>query len=98
MQKIYDCIQYSTKKVRWCAPGVTPSQISASLWRPDGVLVHCVAGTSSGNGFYYALLYHDPSSFGTSGWAMQKWTAVVNANTYVSVQFGKIIGMNVGSP
>lgn len=99
MQKIYDCIAYSTKKVRLnLGSGVVPSQICATLYRPDGVFVSSIAPVSSGDGRYYALLYHDPSSFGTSPWVMQKWFAVVNANTYVCVQFGKIITENVGSP
>jgi hypothetical protein len=98
MQKIYDCLAYSTEKVTWINSGAVPSQIAACLFRPDNVLVSSVAATSSGNGHYYALLYHDPSSFGNSKWVMQKWFAVINANTYVNAQFGKMITFNVGSP
>ncbi len=98
MQKVYDCIAYSTKKITWVNSGVTPSQICACLFRPDNVLVSSMAGVSSGDGKYYALMYHDPSSFSGSKWVMQKWFAVINGNTYITAQFGKMITMNVGSP
>jgi hypothetical protein len=98
MQKIHDCIEYTTEKFFWVNSGSVPSQISLALLRPDNVVVSSKAATSSGNGLYYGLLYMNPNSLGGSRWAIQEWTAVINANTYIDRQFLKIIPMNVGSP
>lgn len=98
MQKIYDCIEYTTEKLSWVNSGVTPSQISFQLLRPDNVMVSSQAATSSGNGLYYATMYHNPSSFGLSRWGIAQSIAVINANTYVDRMFFKFIATNVGSP
>jgi len=98
MQKIHDCIEYTTKKFTWISSGTVPSAIGLALLRPDNVLVQSKAATSSGNGMYYGLLYMNVASMGASRWAIQEWIAVINANTYVDRQFVKLIAANVGSP
>jgi hypothetical protein len=90
MQKVYDCIADSTKKLTWVSSGTVPSQISCALRMTNSAqtLISSMAASTSGNGFYYGVLMH-PGSAGK--WVINEWIAVINANTYVNRQFGKLL-------
>jgi hypothetical protein len=87
-QRIYDVIAGSTKKLTWVSSGVTPGTIACSLRDRGEALINSVAATASGNGAYFAVVPH-PTSYGGQ-WVVNEWVAVINGNTYVNRQFGKI--------
>ena len=91
-QKTYEIIGGSTIKLTWVNAGVTPSAIVASLRRYDETLITSMAAISSGNGQYYAIMPHPNSR----QWVVNEWIAVINGNTYINRQFGKIETLEVG--
>ena len=55
----------------------------STLINAEEALVSSMAAVSSGNGYYYAP-HTLPSS---KQWLINRWFAVINANTYVRSQF-----------
>lgn len=69
----------STLRATFVCSGATVSPLSASLFDKSESLVNSVAATSSGDGHYYA----DLSLPNSAQWMVNKWSGVINANTYV---------------
>jgi hypothetical protein len=90
-QQVYEVTARTTRQLEWVNSGVTPSAISCALIDRNETLVSSVAAVSSGNGHYYALVTHP----GSGCWVVNEWIAVINANTYVSRQFGHVITQEV---
>jgi hypothetical protein len=88
----YDVIAGSTIKLTWVNSGVTPSSIAATLRDKSESLISSMAASSSGDGQYYAIIRHP----GSAQWVVNEWIAVINGNTYVNRQFGRVITGEVG--
>lgn len=88
---VYDCVAGSTKELRFVNSGAIAGSISCALLDRNETLITSVAATSSGNGFYYALLVHP----GSTCWVVNEWKAVFGANSYTMRQFGRVIAMEV---
>lgn len=69
----------STLRATLVCSGATISPISSALYDRDEVLVNSTAGVSSGGGHYYA----DLALPNSAQWLVNKWSGVINANTYV---------------
>jgi hypothetical protein len=80
----YEFIVGTTKRLTWVNTGVTAGFIHAALRDFNGTLINSITGVDSGNGHYYAVMPHP----NTPGWYSQEWVAIINANTYVSKQYG----------
>lgn len=80
--KVVEMVAGSTIKLTWVNSGVTPSSIQSRLIDGTETIVSTVAGTSSGNGFYYGL-HTIPNS---DAWYVNEWFAYIGTNTYVSRQ------------
>lgn len=78
MNVIHDYIG-STIRVTWVNSGVIYSPISSALFDCNSTLVHSVAQTSSGNGFFYA---DHPLNVGSRQYMVNEQIGVTNANTY----------------
>lgn len=87
----YEIVAGSTIKLTWINSGVTPSSIACTLRDRNETLINSVAATTSGNGHYYAVVLHP----GSAQWVVNEWVAVINANTYVDRQFGKVVTLEV---
>jgi len=69
----------STLRATFVCSGATVSPIYAALYDKSEALVSSVAATSSGDGHYYA----DLALPNSPQWMVNKWSGVINANTYV---------------
>lgn len=85
---IIEKIAGTTIKVTWVNSGVTVSPLSSALLDRNEALVHSIAASSSGDGFYYAL-HPLPTSPGQ--WYVNQWIGVINANTFKERQLVKAI-------
>lgn len=94
MQKVYDCLAYSTKMLTWVSSGAVPGSISCALKKWDETLISSVAATSSGNGLYYAVMAHP----GSKQWVVNEWRAVINGDLYIERQFGEVKMFHVSTP
>lgn len=79
----YEFIVGTTKRLTWVNTGAVPGFISAALRDRNGSLITSMAGVSSGDGHFYAVMPHP----NTPAWYVQEWIAIINANTYVSKQY-----------
>lgn len=94
MQKVYDCIEYSTKTLTWYVPGAVPSSILCLLRKYDETLISSISPTASGDGRYFASVPHP----GSAQWVINEWIAVINGNTYINRQFGHVLDDGIGAP
>jgi hypothetical protein len=85
-QNIYEVIAGATIKLTWVNSGVTAAPICSTLRDKSDTLVSSVAATDSGNGHYYAVMQHP----GSAQYVVNQWLAVINGNTYVDRQFGRV--------
>jgi hypothetical protein len=69
----------STLRTTFVCSGATVSPIHSALYDKNESLVTSVAATSSGDGHYFA----DLSLPNSPQWMVNKWSGVINANTYV---------------
>lgn len=72
-----------TLKLTWINSGAVAGTIFSTLLDRNHAMVSSAAGVSSGDGHYYAL-HTMPDS---RQWLVNRWTAIVNANTYRKSQF-----------
>lgn len=84
---VVELLAGTTLKAAWVNSGATASPICSALFDKDEALVSSIAATSSGNGFYYAT-HLLPNS---TAWYVNKWYAVINANTYVDAQWVRAV-------
>lgn len=84
LMETFEVLAGTTIKTTWVSSGVTAGTISSALINGSGTLVHSTAGTSSGNGFYYAL---HPVPNSADRWYVNEWFAIISANTYRSRSF-----------
>jgi len=84
---VFEEIAGTTVRVTWVNSGVTvdPGGLVSLLFDKDENELQSVLGVSSGNGAYYAL-HNLPN---TPGWFVNRWISVIQANTYINVQFLK---------
>lgn len=80
---VVETVAGSTIKLTWVNSGVTPSSITSELLDRTDAVVQTATPVSSLNGLYYAL--HTLPN--TRAWYVNRWWAVINANTYQSRQF-----------
>lgn len=90
-KQVYDALAFTTEKLTWVSSGVTPGSISSALIDKNEVLISSTAGTSSGNGFYYAIMVHP----GSACWVVNEWRATINGNLTIQRQFGRVRTMEV---
>lgn len=76
---VLETIAKTTERLTWVSSGVAAASISSALRDNSDALVSSIAATSSGNGFYYALM----TMPGSSCWCVNEWIAVIGVNTYV---------------
>jgi hypothetical protein len=86
--QIQEVLAGASYRSTWVNSGQTPTSIWSALYDKAEALVSSRAGVSSGNGFYYAD-HTLPSSRGA--WYVDRWYAVLTANTYISPQFVKAV-------
>jgi hypothetical protein len=79
---IVEAVAGTTLKLTWVASGVTPSGIYSHLVTGSEAIMSTVAGVSSGNGAYYALVTLPNSD----AWYVNKWYAYIGTSTYVAQQ------------
>jgi hypothetical protein len=91
IQKPYEVIAGATIKLTWVSSGAVPSTIACTIRNRAEALITSMAATASGDGHYYAMLPHPNSG----QWVVNEWIAVINANTYVDRQYGKVLTMEV---
>jgi hypothetical protein len=72
-----------TLKLTWISSGSVAGTIFSNLLDRNHAVVSSVPAVSSGDGHYYAL-HTLPDS---KQWLINRWTAVVNANTYRKSQY-----------
>lgn len=89
--QVFETLARTTERYTFVSSGSLPSTISCALRDRSDALVSSVAATSSGNGFYYAVL----QSPGSSQWLVNEWVAVINANTYVNRQLIHVVMQEV---
>lgn len=81
----YTFIAGTTKILTWASSGTVPSAIECHLLDANDTVVSTATPVSSGNGYYYAPVTHPNSAC----WVVNRWVAVINANTYVYKQIGQ---------
>ena len=67
-----------TKKSTWVSSGVTATTIYVAIYDGNESLVTSMSMTSSGNGYYYAVVTYP----NTEGFYVEEWNAVVSTKTY----------------
>jgi len=77
-----ECIAGTTIKLTWVSSGAAPAAITSGLITGSETALASVAAIDSGNGHFYAYMT-TPSS---GGWYVNKWIALVGANTWISAQ------------
>jgi hypothetical protein len=87
----YEVIAGATIKLTWVSSGAVPSTIACTLRDRSEALISSMTATASGNGHFYAMMPHP----GSRQWVVNEWIAVINANTYVDRQFGKVVTLEV---
>lgn len=80
---IVETVAGTTLKVTWVNSGVIPSSLVSELLDRSDAVVQTATPVSSLNGLFYAL--HTLPN--TRAWYVNRWWAVINANTYQSRQF-----------
>ena len=81
----------STLRSTFVCSGATASPIYSALFDKSEQLVNSVAATSSGDGHYYA----DLALPNSAQWMVNKWSGVINANTYVRFALVHVQAMEV---
>lgn len=69
----------STLRATLVCSGATINPLSSALYDRNEMLVNSTAGVSSGDGHYYA----DLALPNSAQWMVNKWSAVIDSNTYV---------------
>lgn len=77
MNRVTQVLPGGTFRVSWVSSGATANPIVFNLFSGSETMVNCWAGTSSGNGFYYADV-----SIGTKGLWKGTWFPYVSPNSY----------------
>jgi hypothetical protein len=85
--KTLEVVAGTTLRVTADLSGSLASAIVSNLISGSETLVSSAVGQSSLNGFYYAL--HDVPN--TRAWYVNKWFAVISANTYAQAQFVRAV-------
>lgn len=80
----FEVLAGTTIKPTWVSAGVTPTSISSALIDRNGTLVHSIAATASGGGYFYAF---NPVPNTPDTWYVNEWIAVIATNTYRSRSF-----------
>jgi hypothetical protein len=81
----------STLRATFVCSGATVSGLFSALYDRNEALVNSVAGVSSGDGHYYA----DLSLPNSAQWMVNKWSGVIDANTYVRFALVQVRTMEV---
>lgn len=85
---VFERIAGTTIRPTWVSSGASPSYIQSLLYDKDENVVDSQFAVNSAEGQWYAL-HQLPSS--PNCWYTNRWFAVVDANTYVQVQFIKAL-------
>lgn len=84
----------TSKKFTWISSGDTPTSIILRVYNGSETLVSSIAGTSSGNGHYYANVPFTGTNF-VNGFYSYDWLAIMNSRPYVSRNLFKLIPKEV---
>lgn len=80
----YEFIGGTTRVLTWVSSGVVVDSITCALRDFDDAVINTASVVSSGNGHYYAVMPHPVAN----RWVVNEWIAIIQANTYISRQFG----------
>ncbi len=76
-----------TRSFTWVSSGATASPISSSIISGSETIVNSMSAVDSGNGHYFA----NHTIPNTPGFYVNRWIAVVTANTYKREQCFKAV-------
>jgi hypothetical protein len=85
---VIEKIAGTTIRPTWVSSGSNPSYITSLLYDKDENVIDTQFAINSGDWGWLAL-HQLPSS--PNAWYVNRWFAVIDANTYVNVQFIKAV-------